>query len=168
MVTFFWWGYMLPFYGMSDSDLLVLISWVLCLSSTLLLFCVDVSLEFVWNVSNILVTVNFWNALSKVSTNHSTCYREKKEDDKGRVGEPSSCLPNPLSSPISIVHRSWQVIQATYCIGTELLYIGSCWSSYLCSSMNESPPVRLEFTFFFFFCLRETCFWVLAALPTWL
>ena len=30
-----------------------------------------------------------------------------------------------------------EVYQATFCIGTELLYIGSTWSSYLCSSMRR-------------------------------
>ena len=38
-------------------------------------------------------------------------------------------LPNPLSPPISIVHNPQQVLQATSCIGTELLYTGSSWSS---------------------------------------
>ena len=53
----------------------------------------------------------------------------------------SSCLsagtdlPEPLSPPVSIVHCSWKVFKATSCIDTELLYIGSRWSSSLCSSM---------------------------------
>ena len=34
-------------------------------------------------------------------------------------------LPDPLSPPVSIVHRSQEVFQATSCIGRELLYIGS-------------------------------------------
>ena len=48
---------------------------------------------------------------------------------------PSSChaastaLPDHLSPPISIVHRSQVVFKATSCIGTELLYIGFSWSS---------------------------------------
>ena len=37
-------------------------------------------------------------------------------------------LPDPLSPPVSIAHRSRRVFQATSCIGTELLYTGSSWS----------------------------------------
>ena len=44
-------------------------------------------------------------------------------------------LSEPLSPPVSIIHCSHKVFQATSCINTELLYIGSSWSSYLCSSM---------------------------------
>ena len=43
----------------------------------------------------------------------------------------STDLPDPLSPPVSIVHRSREIFQATSCIGTELLYVGSSWSSYL-------------------------------------
>ena len=44
-------------------------------------------------------------------------------------------LPDPLSTPVSIDHRSRQVFQATLLIITELWWIGSTWSSNLCSSM---------------------------------
>ena len=44
-------------------------------------------------------------------------------------------LPDPLLPPISIVHHSWKVFQATSGIGPELLYIGSSWSFCICSSM---------------------------------
>ena len=47
-------------------------------------------------------------------------------------------LPDPLSPPVSIVHRSREVFKAIYCIGTELLNIGSSWSFCLCSSMWKS------------------------------
>ena len=43
--------------------------------------------------------------------------------------------PDPLSLPEFTVHRSRQVFQATSCTGTEMLWISSSWSSYLCSSM---------------------------------
>ena len=46
-------------------------------------------------------------------------------------------LLDPLSPPVSIIHRSREVFKATSCIGTELLYIGSNWSSCLCSSMER-------------------------------
>ena len=44
-------------------------------------------------------------------------------------------LLDPLSPPISIVHRSWDVFKAIFSIGTDMLYIGFSWLSCLCSSM---------------------------------
>ena len=41
----------------------------------------------------------------------------------------STDLPDPLLLPVSIVHRSRELFQATPCIGTELLYVDSSWSS---------------------------------------
>ena len=51
----------------------------------------------------------------------------------------STDLPDSHSLPVSIVHRSREVFQATSCIETELLYVGSSWSSYLCLSMWRGP-----------------------------
>ena len=51
----------------------------------------------------------------------------------------STHLPGPLSPPIPIVHRSQEVFKATSRIATELLNIGSSWSSCLCSSMWRGP-----------------------------
>ena len=48
-------------------------------------------------------------------------------------------LPDPLSPPVSNIHRSQEVFEATSCISTELFYIGSSWSSCLCSSMWRGP-----------------------------
>ena len=48
-------------------------------------------------------------------------------------------LSDPLSPPVSLVHRSREVYKAISFIGTEQLYIGSCWSSYLCSSIWRDP-----------------------------
>ena len=47
----------------------------------------------------------------------------------------STDFPDPLSSFFSIVHRSRQVFQATSCISTELLKIGSSLLPNSCSSM---------------------------------
>ena len=47
--------------------------------------------------------------------------------------------PARISLTSSIVHCSWKVYNATSCIGTELLYIVSCWSSYLFSSLRRGP-----------------------------
>ena len=44
-------------------------------------------------------------------------------------------IPDPLSPPSPIIHCFRQVFRITSCIGTELLYVGSSWSSCLCSSM---------------------------------
>ena len=53
----------------------------------------------------------------------------------------------PLSPPVSIVHRSWQVFKAIPCVGTELLYVGSSWSSCLCSSMWRGPQEYITYGF---------------------
>ena len=53
-------------------------------------------------------------------------------------------LLDPLASPI---HRSQEVFKATSCIGTELLYIGSSWSSCLCSSMWRGPLEYVAYEF---------------------
>ena len=49
--------------------------------------------------------------------------------------------------PISIFHHSRQVLHATSCIGTQLLYIGSCWSSCPCLCMWGSPQEYITYVF---------------------
>ena len=51
---------------------------------------------------------------------------------------------DPLSPLVSIVHCSRQIFQATSCIGTELQYVGSSWSSNLCTSMWRDPFTLIE------------------------
>ena len=51
----------------------------------------------------------------------------------------STDLPDPLSPPVSIIHRSREVFKVISFIGTESLYIGSSWSSCLCSSTWRGP-----------------------------
>ena len=69
------------------------------------------------------------------------------------ISSSSSChaastdLPDPLSPPVSIVHRSREVFLAISCIGTELLYIGSSWSPCLCSSMWRGPLENIAYEF---------------------
>ena len=46
----------------------------------------------------------------------------------------STDIPDPLSPLLPIVHRLWQVFRATSRILTELLYVCSSWSSYICSA----------------------------------
>ena len=44
-------------------------------------------------------------------------------------------IPDPLSSHLPIVHCFRQILRATSRIGTELLYVGSNWTSCFSSSM---------------------------------
>ena len=61
------------------------------------------------------------------------------------VSSSSSCraisidIPDPLSPPLPIVHQFRQVLRATPCILTELLYVGSSWSTCFCSAMWRGP-----------------------------
>ena len=41
----------------------------------------------------------------------------------------STDIPDPLSPHLPIVHCFWQILSATPRIGTELLYVGSSWTS---------------------------------------
>ena len=59
----------------------------------------------------------------------------------------STVLFDPLSPHVSIVHRFREVFQVTSCIGTDLLYLGSSWSSNLCSSMWRVPQEYITFEF---------------------
>ena len=47
--------------------------------------------------------------------------------------------PWPSLAILPIVHYIWQVLRATFRIGTELLYVGSSFSSCLCSAMWKGP-----------------------------
>ena len=51
----------------------------------------------------------------------------------------STIIPDPLSSPHSIVHCFRQVFMTTSRIGTELLCVDSGWSSCICSAMWRGP-----------------------------
>ena len=59
-----------------------------------------------------------------------------------------SYLSDPLSPHVPIVYRSLEVLQATSCIGTELLYIGPSCSSNLCSSVWRCPRECITYDFF--------------------
>ena len=74
--------------------------------------------------------------------------REKQISSSSSCRAASTDLSDPLQPPISIVHRSRQVFQqAISCIGIELLYLGSSWSSCLCSSMWRGPPEHITYEF---------------------
>ena len=59
----------------------------------------------------------------------------------------STDLLDHLSPLISIVHRFRKVFKPSSCITTELLYIGSSWSSCLCSSMRTCPLEYIAYEF---------------------
>ena len=56
-------------------------------------------------------------------------------------------FPWSLSPPVYIVHRSRQVFQVISCVGADLLYMGSSWSSNLCSSMWGGPKGYIAYEF---------------------
>ena len=103
----------------------------------------------------------------------------------------STDLPGPLSPPVSIVHCSREAFKAISCVSTEMLYIGSSWSSCLCEGVYRSisltsssfpcPDVRLTLIVFvmggrwpYSCCFVECCLWdlfniacsILALLPS--
>ena len=59
----------------------------------------------------------------------------------------STDIPDPLSPPLPIVYCFQQVFRATYCIGIELLYVNSSWSSCLCSAMSRGPQEYITYEF---------------------
>ena len=78
---------------------------------------------------------------------HLTVCKQKLYLSSSSCHTISTGIPDPLPPPVSIVHRSREVFKATSCIGTELLYIGSRWSSYLCSSMRRGPQEYVAYEF---------------------
>ena len=59
----------------------------------------------------------------------------------------STDISDSLLLPFSIVYCFRQVLNATSRIGTELLYIGSSWSSCFCSSMLNYPQEYVTYEF---------------------
>ena len=51
----------------------------------------------------------------------------------------STDIPDPLPPLLRIVHRFWQVLRATSGIFTELLFVGSSWSSCFCLAIWGGP-----------------------------
>ena len=54
-------------------------------------------------------------------------------------------IPDPFSPHLPIVHCFRQILRSTSCIGTELLYVGSSWTSRLCSSMWRGPQEYITY-----------------------
>ena len=66
----------------------------------------------------------------------------------------SKDIPDPLYPLLPIVHRFWQVPRATSRIITELLYVGSSWSSCFCSAIWGGPYTYKQF-YLKLFCLAQ-------------
>ena len=56
-------------------------------------------------------------------------------------------IPDPVPPLIFIVHLFRQVLKFTSRIGRDLLYVGSSWSSCLCSSMWRGPQEYVTYEF---------------------
>ena len=54
-------------------------------------------------------------------------------------------IPDPLSPLLPIVHRFWQVFRATSLILTQLLYVGSSWSSCFCLAVCRGPQEYITY-----------------------
>ena len=91
-------------------------------------------LSFPWKLMKLITEIILYIFMFAVSSSSS-----------GRTI--STDIPDPFSPPLSIVHRFRQVFRATSCIGTELLYVGSSWTSCLCSSMWTGPLVYVAYEF---------------------
>ena len=59
----------------------------------------------------------------------------------------STDLLDPPLSLVSIGHCSRRVFKAIFCIGTELLHIGSSWSFCLCSSICRGPKEYIAYEY---------------------
>ena len=75
----------------------------------------------------------------------------KRQWIKTSSSSSSSChalskdIPDPLSPPLRIVHCFRLVFRAISRIYTELLYVGSSWSSCLCSAMWRGPQEYITY-----------------------
>ena len=57
----------------------------------------------------------------------------------------STDIPDPLLPPLPIVYYFQLVFRVTSRFGTKLLYVGSSWSSCLCSSMWRDPQEHIPY-----------------------
>ena len=72
---------------------------------------------------------------------------------KQPLSSSSSCrtssmgMPDPVPPPFSIIHCFCRVSRATSRISADLLYVGSCWFSCLCSFMWRSRQECITYEF---------------------
>ena len=84
---------------------------------------------------------------SRKQLTHCTLYICVSSSSSSSCHATSMDIPDPFSSPFSIVYSFKQVFRATSHISTELLYVGSGSLSCLCSSMWRSPQEYITYEF---------------------
>ena len=87
---------------------------------------------FMFNLSAIFILLERFPLISVIS---SSCHAISMD------------IPDPLLHTLSIIYRFRKFFKAKYCINTELLYVGSCWLSCLCSSMWRGPLEYVTYEF---------------------
>ena len=112
---------------------------------TVLLFQVFVSNTT--NLYTIIFSRNFFDRLIKCCFAHMYMVSINKPSSSSSCHNARGDLPDPLQTPFSIVHRSLWVFKATSCIGTEVLYVGSSQSSYICSFMWRATQEYVTYEF---------------------
>ena len=99
-----------------------------------------------WIIIITTIIIQFYG--NAFSTTHSfKKYKELLNLSLSSCHAASMDLPDPLLPPVPIVHCSQEIFQAISCIGTELLYIGSSWSSCLWSFMWRSLQEYIAYEF---------------------
>ena len=101
-------------------------------------------IEEMWSIPSLkLVQCLLW--LGVVAPDKVLSMGQIEQSSSSSYHAASMDLPDPLSPPVSIVHRSREIFKAISCIGTVLLYIGSSWSPCLCSSLWRDPPKYIAY-----------------------
>ena len=88
---------------------------------------------------------HLWRIDSSVSSSFSLFLWQSKTSSSSSCHAISTDIRDPLSPPLPIVHCFRQVLRATAHIGRELLYVGSSWSSSLCTSMWRGPQEYITY-----------------------
>ena len=92
---------------------------------------------------------NFYISINNLTARRVTSVLAAWHDDDRDIY--ISCLaismdiPDPFSPPLPIFYCFWQVLRVTFCIGTELQYVGPSWSSCLCTSMLKDPQEYISY-----------------------
>ena len=103
-----------------------------------LFFFIIIDYYYVWS-SGRLTEISWFVCILK--SQRSLCVSRTDSGLCISSSSSSSCraasmdIPDPLSPLLPITHRLWQVLRTTSRILTELLYVGSSWSSCICSAI---------------------------------
>ena len=98
---------------------------------------------------NVYVWKREWTRLKEKVRRDKSKWIRASSSSSSSCSAASTDLPDALSPPVFILHYSWEVFKAISCIGTKLLYTGSCWSLSLCSSMWKGPREYIGYEFVF-------------------